>query len=679
MIDEKFDPMTGEGAPVARFRLDLQAPLPEHFYASQWLPYTMSDDPMVEALRRTGSVTEAARSCNMAAGVFAERYYRLRLLHDFPFWAANLVRIKRKGGGEDIPFVLNYGQRKLVSLLEEMRLAGKPIRVVLLKARQWGGSTCTQMYIAWLQLMHRKGLNSLILAHQNLAGDEIKDMYDRMLDHYPKPLLFDEEEKPTEKIVESVGRSGIKRVIPRNCKIKISSAERPDACRGGDYNLVHLSEVGIWRTTQGKNPDDIVRSACSGVLLEPLTMIVMESTANGTGTFFHREYMAAKQGESQFRSCFVAWHEIEIYRLKLSEAEREELLARLQADKESDADTSRRASGRYLWRLYSRGVSLEALAWYIAERAKYSDQAQMAAEYPSDDIEAFAHSGTRVFDRDAVERLRENCREPLRQGEVVSYLPDGVEGCLSDLHFAEDAQGGLKIWEEPDGFGAYTDRYIAVVDIGGRSLKSDWSVITVFDRLPMLGSDGGMPPSGEKVVAQWRGHCDIDLLAWRAARIARWYADALLVIESNTIETREPARVCEGEQSPFILMQIKDMYENLYERGGVGDEIGVPRPTRLGFHTNTSTKPAIISNLVKIVREGLYTERDNDTLEEMLRYERKENGSYGAIPGAHDDLLMTRAIALYVSRFEMEMPQKLSDITRKRGYNRGPNTESSLF
>ena len=35
--------------------------------------------------------------------------------------------------------------------------------MVVLKARQWGGSTLTQLYIAWLQLLHKKGLNSLIV------------------------------------------------------------------------------------------------------------------------------------------------------------------------------------------------------------------------------------------------------------------------------------------------------------------------------------------------------------------------------------------------------------------------------------------------------------------------------------------------------------------------------------
>ena len=49
-------------------------------------------------------------------------------------------------------------------------------------------------------------------------------------------------------------------------------------------------------------------------------------------------------------------------------------------------------------------------------------------------------------------------------------------------------------------------------------------------------------------------------------------------------------------------------------------------------------------------------ERDRDCLDEYLVYERRQNGSFGAIPGHHDDLLMTRAIGLYICFNEMDPP-----------------------
>ena len=65
----------------------------------------------------------------------------------------------------------------------------------------------------------------------------------------------------------------------------------------------------------------------------------------------------------------------------------------------------------------------------------------------------------------------------------------------------------------------------------------------------------------------------------------------------------------------------------------------------------------IISTLVKVIREGLYVERDKRCIDEYLNYEKKPNGSFGAKAGTHDDLLMTRAIGLHICFYEMKLPQ----------------------
>ncbi len=366
-----YDPIKGNPRDPNRF----------HFKAGAleaWLPKEMEREPLVRELLQGKPLDEHT----------ARELTRLRSRHDFPFWAAKFAYIKQKGGGEDVLLVLKRPQRKLVNTLERMRRAGRPIRLVLLKARQWGGSTCVQLYMAWLQLVHQKGLNSLILAHQGVATDEIKDMFDRMLLHYPVWMLHEpgEEYSDSEKKVERVGGSrSAFRVISRNCKVKVGSAEKPDACRGGDYNLVHLSEVGIWRKTALKSPEQIMRAACSGILLKPMTMIVLESTANGMENFFHREYNAARESQSQFEALFVAWYEIDDYSLPFaSEADRLEFAARLLGEKDAEHPLSRRCQpGRYLWWLWTRGATLEAINWYVAERAKYSDHDLMASEYPS--------------------------------------------------------------------------------------------------------------------------------------------------------------------------------------------------------------------------------------------------------------------------------------------------------
>ncbi len=75
-------------------------------------------------------------------------FARLRFRYDFPFWAVSCVVITDKMTSADIPFRLNRPQRRLVGLLEAERRAGRPLRLIMLKARQWGGSTLIQIYFA---------------------------------------------------------------------------------------------------------------------------------------------------------------------------------------------------------------------------------------------------------------------------------------------------------------------------------------------------------------------------------------------------------------------------------------------------------------------------------------------------------------------------------------------------
>ena len=57
--------------------------------------------------------------------------------------------------------------------------------------------------------------------------------------------------------------------------------------------------------------------------------------------------------------------------------------------------------------------------------------------------------------------------------------------------------------------------------------------------------------------------------------------------------------------------------------------------------------------------------------EELRIYEKRDDGSFGNIKGKgkHDDVLMSTAIGLYISQYEMESPKmivkKVKDNTRE--------------
>lgn len=651
-----FNPITGEGSIGQRVAFTVSDyPIP-----TQYLPVEMMDEPFVKKLSKAGSVDAFIRDALMlpvtdeARDKVVEEFIRIRQKHDYPFWAAMFAYIKRKGGGTDVLFRLNRPQCKLIKRLEKMRKAGKPIRLILMKARQWGGSTAIQIYMAWLQLVHEVGLNSLIIAHQGTGSDEIKDMFDRMIKSYPVEMLHElgDAYAPNEPKMVGVGKSGnIFRVPQRNCKIKIGTAERPNSCRGGDYNLVHLSEVALWKETDGKKPEDIVRSACSGILLRPYTMIVYESTPNGVGNFFHKEYLAAKKGLSQFEAMFVAWFEIEQYELPFeNEAEKYEFAKKLFANRRNEEIKSdREEPGTYLWRLWEKGATLEAIHWYVSERSKYTNHGDMASEYPSDDIEAFTYSGRKVFSSEDVEQFRPACRAPRWIGEIYGSADEG-EKAIEGLRFKKEADGRLFMWHdvERSDIEEVTDRYLVVVDVcKGHTKNADFADILVIDRLFMM---DGEPPV---VAAEWHGHIDMDKLAWKATQVAAYYNNALLVIESNTLETNNT----KGE-AEYILTLIHEVYgRQLYARKQSAEDIRQGLPKKYGYHTNPLTKKVVIYNLKVVIRERLYIEREEACLDEYLTYVETENNVFEAMEGYHDDRLMTRAIGMQVCYHEMELPR----------------------
>ena len=643
-----FDPLTGAGAPGERVLFQLK----DYLFPQQYIPVEMRREPLIDKLAECGSIEAFVRrylSREMGEEVrekVIRQMIRLRIRHDFCFWAFAFVKIKPKSGGDIIPFKLNRAQRKLIAALEKMRLEGRPIRLILLKARQWGGSTAVQVYMAWIQLVHKTGWNSLIVAQVRDAALEVKGMFSTLIENYPLWLLHEELEDfelGEKKLTAFEGAQNIDIVPQRNCKIKVGSAEKPDSARGGDSALVHCTEVAFWVKTENKTPEQIVRSACSGVLFAPLTMEIYESTANGTGNYFHQEWERAKRGESDKEPLFVPWFDIEMYELPLADSYRF-------AQELYENRNNRANQGVYDWRLWERGATLEAINWYQHNRKRFDDHADMAAEYPSDDIEAFKHSGKKVFDQYKVEAFGKECRACRYMGDVYGLADQGPEA-LKRIKFCEDRQGLLKVWELPELEFKVVNRYLTVVDVGGRSSGADYSVVVVFDRYWMM--EGDKP----EVVAEWYGHIDHDLLAWKAAQIAAFYDNSLLVIESNTLETRDKERDTDGDHTSFILNQIADVYPNLYARRQSEEAINSGAPRKWGFHTNSSTKPMIIDHLIRMIRVQAYIERGRGCLDEYLCYEKKENGSFGAISGRHDDRLMTRAIGLFICFCEMDLPK----------------------
>ena len=578
-LQTDYDPITGHGGCGNR-----------RLVGSEWLPSTLLSE------------------CPDYPTLPSEQRRRLRVRHDFEYWAATSATIRDKLTGQNIRFMLNAPQRRLLAVMEEMRLAQKPIRVVLLKARQWGGSTLVQMYMAWFQLVLHMGWNSLICGHKHNTSRAIRQMFRLLLRNYPDDLK-NADDGETLRFANYEGSRDIQQVTGRDCLVVCGSSRSEDAVRGFNLAMAHLTEVAFWASSAMHDPEDVMRSVLGTVLPEPDTIVVLESTANGVGNFFHNEWLRAQSGQSDKVAVFVPWYEIELYRQPVTDP------AALWA-----------CLDEYEHRLWDEGCTLEQLAWYHSKRKEYSTHTQMMEEFPSNDIEAFSNTGNCVFDLGQLDLLRQSCRPPVLTGDI-----EGAWLAPGEAHVVEQPNGPLQVWRQPERDGTAT-HYLVTVDVGGRSAKADWSVMAVMDI-------GDRRNRRAEVVAQWRGHIDHDLLAWKAVHLAQHYDNALLVIESNTLETE----YTEGDGGQYILSVIGQRYGNLYSRSRDGKG-----HRKYGFHTNRQTKRQAIYALIAAVREGAYIERSHAAIDEMATYELTRRGGFEAMPGHHDDILMTRAMALQV-------------------------------
>ena len=531
-------------------------------------------------------------------------FNKTRFHYDFEFWCATCATVRDKVTGRNIKLVLNAPQRRVLAELERQRKSGQGLRMVLLKARQWGGSTLVLMYMAWIQIVLRKNWNSLICGHKRNTSSAIKGMYSKLLRYYPKEYL--EEGKPL-RFKTFEGSSQTQLIEPRDCLVIMGSSYSEDAVRGYDVAMAHLSEVAFWAQSAHHDPFDIIRSVDGTILLGDLSMIVLESTANGMGNFFHSQWLDACNGRSDKQPVFVPWHEIEIYRRPVADP-----VALWRSLDQYERD---------LW--HEHGCTLEMINWYHTKRKAYLTHNLMMAEFPTTDIEAFANSGSCIFDLSSLDAMRRDCRPPIFVGDIISRQPHS----LSNITLNGDLTRQLKIWAYPEK-SQFKSRYIVAVDIGGRTEKADFSVITVLDRK----ESRDLKP---EVVAQWRGHIDHDRLAWKAAQLATYYDNALLVFESNSLDQNKD----ESKKAENILQFIKRHYSNLYRREN----------RNLGFHTNAKSKGRIVDLLIWWIRDHLYIERDRDAIDEYSWFELKSTGRHGAVIGKHDDIVMSRGIALLVA------------------------------
>lgn len=500
--------------------------------------------------------------------VFIERYLK--------------IRDKR---AQLIDFKMNAAQMKLYDAIAEQYRNGKPIRAIILKARQMGFSTLTEGMI-FKDTATQANISSGIVTHEIAATNNLFRMSKRYYEHLDASL------KPP--LLASNAKELVFGFADGNSSIKCMTAGNGSIGRSDTFQNLHISEYAFWP----KDKADILTGLLQAVPNEPNTMVVIESTANGYEDF-KDIWDAAVAGENDFIPVFCAWWEHAEYTmpaegLKLTKEERKM------------KETYGLSEGQLAWR-----------RWCLKNNCRGSEDI-FRQEYPSCPDEAFLMSGRPVFDnRRVMERIagleRKQEKKPFREGSFRIRWHDAQSkdridsftlGRGRDIRFYSMPKEGVP--------------YVIGADTKGEG--KDFYAATVLDN-----------STGERVATLHMQLNESKPFTEQLYCLGKYYNDALIGVEMNfnTAPIEELQRLRYPRQ--YVRRRYDDYKKTIEEK--------------YGWKTDGNTRPLIIDREVDAVNNHVELFHDIPTLREALTFVYDDGGRPDAIAGKHDDLLFSDMIA----------------------------------
>lgn len=216
---------------------------------------------------------------------------QLDVIRDFKKFAPRFLVIRTKSG-LPTPFKFNRAQLYLHDRLEKQKEATGKVRAVILKGRQQGCSTYIQARF-FHQVITSRGKKAFILTHDKEATKNLFSMAVRFYENLDPGLVPKADTANAKELYFKEFDSGY----------AVGTAGNKAVGRSQTIQLMHSSEVAFWQFAEEHS-----KGILQAISNEKGTEIILESTANGIGNYFHSRWLNGMSSESEYQAIFLPWY-----------------------------------------------------------------------------------------------------------------------------------------------------------------------------------------------------------------------------------------------------------------------------------------------------------------------------------------------------------------------------------
>ena len=540
---------------------------------------------------------------------------------------ANLVRFNRWTPAQQFVYRVRQNLRRL----------GRPVRIIVLKARQQGISTLAEG-LGYHRTSRSPHVTGMVSAQEGPGVEAVFGKFRTFYQSTPEILRPYADKFTIDEI--RFGERGVPWSINHGSRmfchtVALGGARKRESGkgRGATYQWWHGSEVAFWPMAErfvGAILPAIPKSAAGEV--------IFESTGNGIGNLFHAVWRRASEGwrlvrqpagpprwtcevarrSSMWVPVFLSWLMEPRYAMAIPDGQDER--GRIYYARNIDHDERRLVE--------EFGATLEQIEWRrsVLYDEHGGDLATFKREYPVTPDEAFEASSGKVFDGGAIRKYQDRIQaSPDRPwiGSIVASEADGRPLLIEDPH------GPLKVFRSPQPGRSYV---IGADACEGRTSEGDRACAQV------LCSASPVMEERWEQVAVFTERIDPDEFAEVVVLLGRYFGEAFVVAESN------------GPGQTTCLGLNRAEYYHRYRRREY-DKVSGTWTTKWDWNTNTKTRRVMVGGLKRAIREMSIPLYDPDTVAEIEDWTYLESGGGPkkegpGSAGGHDDRVVALGLAL---------------------------------